>query len=856
MLNEIVDAVRPGGRVRRWLGQQTTLNGSVRAVARRLAIVVVAAATVAGALAAAAVPAVADTGRADAALSAGAHPACPDPGQAAREAAARFVDIAADHAHAADIGCLVYYRVTFGAGDGSGYDPAAAVTRQQMALFMTRAVKLADVDLPSGDQGFTDVGSSGAFAAGVNAAAALGIMDGTGATEFSPDEPVLRSDMALYLVRMLELLTDDGSPMNVEVDGATGVVTMTRRDGTEIVVDDAFDDVAGILPEAEAHAVGAIYELGVTSGTAPGVYDPDGRVTRAQMASFIMRALGHSSLRPRGSISLAPWTPPAPVPLPPDDAGVYKDDPLQLIAHASFERAYSLPGDGGDRLEVWLCNTPESGRRYSTHEDNRHNPANYAQKFAGQVVAWFEWLSGGLYVPEFSAGGVVEVGQSGDYYRACDEAVEAQDFSGKRIDGVVVVVGTAAADDGPVGWASCGFFSQRGFPDNSRSVLVNGDVFTDPALLAHELGHALCWPHSYSGETLDDDGEVWQYDNPMDIMGSPLGGSSDPVPTIGTLAINRYAAGWIPIEQVRIHRPGTTARYVLAPAGTDGVQLLVIPRGDGLPDDGGRVTYLALGARVPGSAGQWWADAGVPRSGVEIYDVDQSVYGCDLPDRGYCYGLARRTEPIWDRDDGYDPGEQAHVMDEIGRWWYWGEAGEPGSLMVELVAVDGHFYTVDVGPHVEAPEPEAVSDWEVGEGSRTRGDFVYAKTGVNIGSDSSPNWLNLFVRCTGRDELDIFVLTSESHFSGTPVLEYRFGGQTSPTSLTMSSSTDDEAGFVDDGDLAPFIRQLRADASGLLYLDLWDRPARGGSYDHQGDGVLGIAGVETDVEPVLGACGY
>ena len=75
-------------------------------------------------LAAAAAPVGADSGRADAALAAGANPACPNPEQAARQAAARFSDIDADNTHAANIGCLVYYGVTAGAGDGSRFDPA------------------------------------------------------------------------------------------------------------------------------------------------------------------------------------------------------------------------------------------------------------------------------------------------------------------------------------------------------------------------------------------------------------------------------------------------------------------------------------------------------------------------------------------------------------------------------------------------------------------------------------------------------------------------------------------------------------------------------------------------------------
>ena len=72
----------------------------------------------------------------------------------------------------------------------------------------------------------------------------------------------------------------------------------------------------------------------------------------------------------------------------------------------------------------------------------------------------------------------------------------------------------------------------------------------------------------------------------------------------------------------------------------------------------------------------------------------------------------------------------------------------------------------------------------------------------------------------------------------------------------MGASTDNEAGFLSDSDIAPFIRQLRADTSGLLYVELWDRPTYGGSSNHEAGGVLGVAGVDEQVEPILKECGF
>ena len=70
-------------------------------------------------------------------------------------------------------------------------------------------------------------------------------------------------------------------------------------------MDDYFRDARRETPAHVDDAIGALYELGVTSGTNGqvgelGIFDPNGLVTRAQMASFIMRALGHTNLRPAG----------------------------------------------------------------------------------------------------------------------------------------------------------------------------------------------------------------------------------------------------------------------------------------------------------------------------------------------------------------------------------------------------------------------------------------------------------------------------------------------------------------------------------------------------------------------------
>ncbi|MCY3649215.1 MAG: S-layer homology domain-containing protein, partial [Acidimicrobiaceae bacterium] len=88
--------------------------------------------------------------------------------------------------------------------------------------------------------------------------------------------------------------TNDESPINVT----------NNDDGTFAVegVDepDFFADARRALNRVSDSAVSALYELGVAQGTGMGYFSPARSVSRAEMAAFITRALGHTSARPGG----------------------------------------------------------------------------------------------------------------------------------------------------------------------------------------------------------------------------------------------------------------------------------------------------------------------------------------------------------------------------------------------------------------------------------------------------------------------------------------------------------------------------------------------------------------------------
>ena len=121
------------------------------------------------------------------------------------------------------------------------------------------------------------------------------------------------------------------------------------------------------------------------------------------------------------------------------------------------------------------------------------------------------------------------------------------------------------------GWAGFGLVSIR----DGRMELV-----------VHEMGHGwMSWPHSFTevGWRAEPGDEVEQpnpYSNFFDIMSQldllPIVGWDHEMPS--TLAINRYAAGWIRPEDVALH-VNTDATYTLSAPREPGHQFLVVHSG-------------------------------------------------------------------------------------------------------------------------------------------------------------------------------------------------------------------------------------------------------------------------------------
>ena len=178
---------------------------------------------------------------------------------------AGFTDVDPSGVHTANIEALFAAGITVGCGrEPRRFCPDQPVTRAQMATFLARALNL---EAPSGSAGFADADPSGVHTANIEALFAAGITVGCGREprRFCPDQPVTRAQMATFLARALNLEAPSGSAGFADADPS----------------------------DVHTANIEALFAAGITVGCGrePRRFCPDQPVTRAQMATFLARAL-------------------------------------------------------------------------------------------------------------------------------------------------------------------------------------------------------------------------------------------------------------------------------------------------------------------------------------------------------------------------------------------------------------------------------------------------------------------------------------------------------------------------------------------------------------------------------------
>ena len=317
-------------------------------------------------------------------------------------------------------------------------------------------------------------------------------------------------------------------------------------------------------------------------------------------------------------VAVVAWTLLTAVPASATDA-----DPLGILPGRGVAEDLSL---GSDIVSVFVCESP----LLAQHQESF--TLQEAVDFANdEVVPYYDLISRGRYHLEFVAGGDFAVDVPGGYENpgyvtAClDEALSRSSTSNTMVvdrahkgaglgsagrfshaSGIIVVdgLGTASA------------LSGRGF-------WVGGRALERPQWIAHELGHTLAWPHSGSAA----DESLAEYDNQLDLMsgaGAAGGGWDNHCAGLGpceithTLAINRYASGWIDADEVLLVLDDSYDVVLEGPEHSDGLAMALVPTVD--PN-----VFLTVEAR-PGEG----YDAVLPVSGIVVHEVDldeRDIYG-------------------------------------------------------------------------------------------------------------------------------------------------------------------------------------------------------------------------------------
>jgi hypothetical protein len=147
------------------------------------------------------------------------------------------------------------------------YCPENTVTREQMAVFITRALNQVPADGYCGTTNpFPDVAFDRWSCKNIRKLYELGITTGYQDGRFGPDDPVTREQMAVFITKALAA---------VPPDGYCGI--------TNPFTDVPFD-------RWSCEFVKKLAEMEITTGYGDGRFGPEDYVTRAQMAVFLSRA--------------------------------------------------------------------------------------------------------------------------------------------------------------------------------------------------------------------------------------------------------------------------------------------------------------------------------------------------------------------------------------------------------------------------------------------------------------------------------------------------------------------------------------------------------------------------------------
>jgi hypothetical protein len=335
-------------------------------------------------------------------------------------------------------------------------------------------------------------------------------------------------------------------------------------------------------------------------------------------------------------------------------------DPLGLLHERQLFRTIA---EGTDVVAVVRCTVPPNTsnttyRKYLDLGSFTAAPTEVAGWLTTHVAPWFTQVSRQRMAITFRPAGTITLAR-GDGPAECllkaQGATTAGDTNVVAYDSTMFTGGFGGPGRNLCYYSTgkCAMLAEIGrTPAESRrgtwvgGGAVGGQEVAGIYVAVHELGHTLGWPHSYRNPANE-------YENPWDVQ-------SGTVPCVSaessgvclqnaqhTLAINRYAAGWIDPDDVEVlsrKQPGTTIVNLSAPL-RRGNKMAVV-----------RLTrdeFLTIEARP-----RRGLDAGLPHGGVAVHKI--KVWPCDGPpsEANACpVATARQQMPLT-----ADPLRGGHVL--------------------------------------------------------------------------------------------------------------------------------------------------------------------------------------------------
>ena len=158
------------------------------------------------------------------------------------------------------------------AGDsGASYYPKQAITRADFSVMLARA---ANISSPSKTT-FVDIENEW-YENDVLSLYKAGVIQGVSATHFNPNAPLTRQQAALMITRLLKHLKLDVNHMM----------------NTDLL---PFKDVQSLSVEGK-NAIALMYMLGIFNGREDGTFNPNGQLTRSQMAKVLYNTMQAADL--------------------------------------------------------------------------------------------------------------------------------------------------------------------------------------------------------------------------------------------------------------------------------------------------------------------------------------------------------------------------------------------------------------------------------------------------------------------------------------------------------------------------------------------------------------------------------